>query len=115
VAENQFAINFLRSFYLKQNGIEAEYLNSTQTSKEQQTIEAGVRSGVVKMLYVAPERLFSGAQPLMYDLADLNISLFAVDEAHCISHWGHDFRPEYLKLSQLKTAFPDTPLIALTW
>jgi ATP-dependent DNA helicase RecQ len=99
---------------LKQNGIEAEYLNSTQTSKEQQTIVAGVRSGVVKMLYVAPERLFSGAQPLMYDLADLNISLFAVDEAHCISHWGHDFRPEYLKLSQLKTAFPDTPLIALT-
>ncbi len=99
---------------LKQNGIEAEYLNSTQTPKEQQIIEAQVRAGVVKLLYVAPERLFSGAEPLIHDLSDFNISLFAIDEAHCISHWGHDFRPEYLKLAMLKNLYPKVPVIALT-
>jgi ATP-dependent DNA helicase RecQ len=99
---------------LKQNGIEAEYLNSTQTSKEQQIIEAQVRAGVIKLLYVAPERLFSGAEPLIHDLSDFNIGLFAIDEAHCISHWGHDFRPEYLKLSMLKKLYPKVPVIALT-
>ncbi|WP_158828672.1 DNA helicase RecQ [Mucilaginibacter lacusdianchii] len=96
------------------NGIPAAYLNSTQGSDEQQNIISRLRSGDIKLLYLAPERLFSSESRLVAFLKSLNVSLIAIDEAHCISHWGHDFRPEYLMLAHFKTEFPKTPVIALT-
>ena len=87
---------------LKNNGVEAAFLNSTQTGREQAEIFQFVRSGKIKLLYIAPERLFSGGEQFIDFLKSLNISLFAIDEAHCISSWGHDFRPEYIRLGQLK-------------
>jgi len=96
------------------NGIPAAYLNSSQTAGEQQDIISRLKSGQVKLLYLAPERLFSSESRLMAFLKSLNVSLIAIDEAHCISHWGHDFRPEYLMLSSFKTEFPAVPVIALT-
>lgn len=97
---------------LRANGIEAAYLNSTLSYQEQEGILAKAKSGVLKLLYIAPEKLF-GAEATNL-LADLVISLFAVDEAHCISSWGHDFRPEYRKLSGLRTSYSEVPFIALT-
>jgi ATP-dependent DNA helicase RecQ len=99
---------------LRSNGVEAAFLNSTQTAAEQIEVFRDVRSGKLKLLYVAPERLLQSGDQFLDFLRGINISLFAIDEAHCISSWGHDFRPEYLKLATLKTAFPDIPLIALT-
>ena len=106
---------------LRVNGVEADFLNSTQIPEMQDRIMAKVRANKTKLLYVAPERLFSltwnevGSEILFLDfLKEVNVSLFAIDEAHCISQWGHDFRPGYLKLSQLKQHFPDVPVIALT-
>lgn len=99
---------------LKLNGISAEFLNSTQSHNEQQDITARLRSGEIDLLYVAPERMFSDDGYFLRILASIPISLFAIDEAHCISQWGHDFRPEYKKLIALKRHFPNTPLIALT-
>ncbi|MBS7564379.1 DNA helicase RecQ [Mucilaginibacter sp. Bleaf8] len=96
------------------NGIPAAYLNSTQSSDEQQNIISRLRSGDIKLLYLAPERLFSSESRLVAFLKTLPVSLIAIDEAHCISHWGHDFRPEYLMLAHFKTEFPKTPVIALT-
>jgi ATP-dependent DNA helicase RecQ len=99
---------------LRSNGVEAAFLNSTQTAAEQVEVFRDVRSGKLKLLYVAPERLLQSGDRFLDFLRGVNISLFAIDEAHCISSWGHDFRPEYLKLATLKTAFPTIPLIALT-
>lgn len=98
---------------LRQNGIAAAYLNSTLSTSEQQMILHQLRNGQLKLLYLAPERLI-GEENFMQFLSTINVSLFAVDEAHCISHWGHDFRQEYLALGQLKDRFPQTPVIALT-
>ncbi|MBO9155232.1 DNA helicase RecQ [Chitinophaga sp. GCM10012297] len=98
---------------LRQNGIPAAFLNSTLSGQEQQTVIQMLRAGRLKLLYLAPERLV-GEGNFMSLLAEVNVSLFAVDEAHCISHWGHDFRQEYLALGQLKDRFPQTPVIALT-
>ncbi len=99
---------------LRNNGVEAAFLNSTQTAAEQIEVFRDVRSGKLKLLYVAPERLLQSGDQFLDFLRGINISLFAIDEAHCISSWGHDFRPEYLRLAALKTAFPQIPLIALT-
>ena len=99
---------------LRANGVEASFLNSTQTPAEQVKVFQKVRSGELKLLYVAPERLLQTGDQFIDFLRGINISLFAIDEAHCISSWGHDFRPEYLKLSALKREFPSIPLIALT-
>ena len=99
---------------LRNNGVEAAFLNSTQTSREQTEVFQNVRSGKLKLLYVAPERLLQSGDQFIEFLKDIEISLFAIDEAHCISSWGHDFRPEYMQLAKLKHHFPDVPLIALT-
>ena len=98
---------------LKLNGVAAAFLNSSQSTSEQSTVIGKLKNNQLKLLYVAPERLL-GQNSLLAYLKDINVSLFAIDEAHCISHWGHDFRPEYLILGQLKKQFPDTPIIALT-
>ena len=99
---------------LRSNGVEAAFLNSTQSSKEQVEVFQDVRSGKLKLLYVAPERLLQSGDQFLDFLRGIDISLFAIDEAHCISSWGHDFRPEYLRLATLKKEFPTIPLIALT-
>ncbi len=99
---------------LRANGVAASFLNSTQTGSEQVEVFQKVRSGELKLLYVAPERLLQSGDQFIDFLRGVNISLFAIDEAHCISSWGHDFRPEYLRLAALKREFPDIPLIALT-
>lgn len=99
---------------LRANGVEAAFLNSTQSSVEQVDVFRSVRDGRTKLLYVAPERIFQSGDQFLEFLRGLKISLFAIDEAHCISSWGHDFRPEYMKLAVLKKEFPGIPLIALT-
>ncbi|MCK7556717.1 RecQ family ATP-dependent DNA helicase [Chitinophaga sedimenti] len=98
---------------LKANGIPAAFLNSTLSMAEQQEVSQHLRNKTIKLLYVAPERLLGDGKFMQY-LQTLDVSLFAIDEAHCISQWGHDFRPEYLGLGQLKQFFPNTPVIALT-
>lgn len=97
---------------LKANGIEAEFLNSSLEINEQNEITERLLNGDIKILYVSAERLVS--PQFLKILKKIKPNLFAVDEAHCISSWGHDFRPDYAKLSQLKTLFPKTPIIALT-
>ena len=99
---------------LRANGIAAAFLNSTQSSSEQQSILEHVRRGELKLLYIAPERLSGSEHSFLHYLKTLPCSLFAIDEAHCISQWGHDFRPEYLQLSKIKQHFPNTPIVALT-
>ncbi|MGV3558948.1 DNA helicase RecQ [Larkinella arboricola] len=94
------------------NGISAAYLNSTQSSKEQREIEQECQAGRLKLLYVSPEKMLS--ESFFVFLNTLQISFFAIDEAHCISSWGHDFRPEYTQLNLLKNHFPDVPVVALT-
>ncbi|RUR35299.1 DNA helicase RecQ [Vreelandella populi] len=97
---------------LVQNGVRAAYLNSSLDYHEAVEVENRLRSGELDLLYVAPERL---ATPRMQALLDqARIALFAIDEAHCVSQWGHDFRPEYRQLSQLHQRFPQVPRIALT-
>jgi ATP-dependent DNA helicase RecQ len=97
------------------NGVRAAFLNSTQNSNEQSAILQQLRNNEIKLLYIAPERLVGGDISFLHYLQDhVKLSLFAIDEAHCISQWGHDFRPEYRVLSQLKQLFPTVPLIALT-
>ncbi|HXS37813.1 MAG TPA: DNA helicase RecQ [Flavipsychrobacter sp.] len=98
---------------LQAAGISAAYLNSSQTNVQQQNITVKARNGDIKILYIAPERLANNKYFIDF-LKDLKPSLFAVDEAHCISQWGHDFRPEYLQLAALKKHFPGIPVIALT-
>jgi ATP-dependent DNA helicase RecQ len=97
---------------LRANGIAAEFINSSQTPDTQFAIEHQCLQGKVKLLYVSPEKLLS-ANFLPF-LQRLHLNLFAVDEAHCISAWGHDFRPEYTQLRFLKQQFPKIPIIALT-
>ncbi len=97
---------------LREAGIPAATLNSTLSGEQMSQTVARVESGEIKLLYVAPERFM--VDDFLGLLSRVKISLFAVDEAHCISEWGHDFRPEYRKLDLLKTCFPDTPLVALT-
>lgn len=101
---------------LRLNGIEAAFLNSTQTSEEQEQLIQRTRSGDLKLLYLAPEKLMSGDQysTFLDSIKKSQVRLIAIDEAHCISHWGHDFRPEYLMLARLKKVFPGVPMIALT-
>lgn len=99
---------------LRLNGIQAAYLNSTQTYQEQEAILHKARSKELKLLYLAPEKLLSNSMSFLNTLQTFGISLIAIDEAHCISHWGHDFRPEYLMLANLKKSFPEAPVIALT-
>jgi ATP-dependent DNA helicase RecQ len=97
---------------LAEVGVRAAFLNSTQTYEEASEIERRVRRGEIDLVYVAPERLMT---PRCLDLLEQsNIALFAIDEAHCVSQWGHDFRPEYIKLSVLHERFPHVPRIALT-
>ena len=97
---------------LKQLGINAAFLNSTLTSLERQNVEQSLLKGELQMLYVAPERLLN--EQTLNLLSQCKIALFAIDEAHCVSQWGHDFRPEYQRLSVLPERFPNIPRIALT-
>ncbi len=97
---------------LSANGIPAAFINSSINTEQQRNVETALLAGYLKLLYVSPEKLVSQSfQPL---LKRLKISLFAIDEAHCISSWGHDFRPEYTQLKFLKKQFPGIPIIALT-
>nr|WP_246240005.1 DNA helicase RecQ [Pseudoalteromonas caenipelagi] len=92
--------------------IKAEFVNNSLTYEQQHNIYQRLHANDIKLLYVAPEKV------LQYEfkerLKQLNISLFAIDEAHCVSHWGHDFRPHYCRLSELKQHFPTVPMMALT-
>jgi ATP-dependent DNA helicase RecQ len=97
---------------LAEVGVRAAFLNSTQTYEEAARIERLVRTNQIDLLYVAPERLLT--QRCFDLLQDSQIALFAIDEAHCVSQWGHDFRPEYIRLSVLHEHFPNVPRIALT-
>jgi ATP-dependent DNA helicase RecQ len=93
-------------------GVSAACLNSATPPEDARDIERQARAGTLDLLYVAPERLLTPR--FQSFLAQLDIALFAIDEAHCVSHWGHDFRPEYQQLGQLAELFPDIPRIALT-
>src|SRR5580658_10067111 len=97
---------------LRQLGIRADFLNSTQDSGTRHVVEQQFKAGELDLLYLAPERLRSpGTLEL---LSSSRISVFAIDEAHCVSQWGHDFRPDYLELQVLHERWPDVPRIALT-
>lgn len=97
---------------LKLQGIRAAYYNSSLTSEEAKNVLMQLHHDELDLLYIAPERLISSS--FLERLQECHIALFAIDEAHCISQWGHDFRPEYSALGILKNHFPDTPIIALT-
>lgn len=101
---------------LQQLGIEAAYLNSSLSTEDNARVTQRILSGEIKLLYVAPERLLLGSFLSLLDQVDmhLGLALFAIDEAHCVSQWGHDFRPEYQQLTVLHDRFPHVPCIALT-
>lgn len=101
---------------LKQLGVSAAYLNSSLEAQTSSAVISAAMQGKIKILYVAPERLLTdGFLSLLTQLqANIGIALFAIDEAHCVSQWGHDFRPEYRKLTILHERFPNIPRIALT-
>ncbi len=94
------------------NGVRAAFYNSSQKAEESRQVLARLHSADLDLLYVAPERLLSNG--FLERLKGLSIALFAIDEAHCVSQWGHDFRPEYVQLGQLRTLFPGVPMIGLT-
>ena len=96
---------------LRNNGIAAAALNSNNDETENLRIRRACMEGKLKLLYISPEKLVAEAN---YFLRDIHVSFFAIDEAHCISQWGHDFRPEYTQLGILRSLFPQTPVIALT-
>ncbi len=97
---------------LKQNGVEAAFYNSSLTAGEARGVLNALEAGKLDLLYVAPERLMM--PEFQEKLRKLKVGLIAIDEAHCVSQWGHDFRPEYVQLGQLRPKFPDIPFIALT-
>lgn len=97
---------------LKELGVNAAFLNSSLSAADANAVEAQLEAGQIDVLYVAPERLLSNRMLALLDR--VNIALFAIDEAHCVSQWGHDFRPEYQKLRLLHERFPEIPRIALT-
>jgi ATP-dependent DNA helicase RecQ len=97
---------------LAEVGVRAAFLNSTQSFEEAMRVERQVRTGELDLVYVAPERLMTPRCLELFEAS--NIALFAIDEAHCVSQWGHDFRPEYIRLSILHERFPQVPRIALT-
>lgn len=97
---------------LEDNNIPAAYLNSSVGVKEDRLIKERLKSGEVKLLYVAPERILKSG--FLSFLSELPISLIAIDEAHCISEWGHDFRPSYRGLAEVREKFPEVPVLALT-
>ncbi|HEV2704154.1 MAG TPA: DNA helicase RecQ, partial [Steroidobacteraceae bacterium] len=97
---------------LKEAGVRAEALNSSQDWQETQRIEQRLRAGELDLVYLAPERLLT--ERCLELLGAVELSLFAIDEAHCVSQWGHDFRPEYIQLSVLARRFPGIPRVALT-
>jgi ATP-dependent DNA helicase RecQ len=101
---------------LQQLGVQAEFLNSSQSSEDSYAITSRILSGDIRILYIAPERLMAPGFLGLLDQVNesVGISLFAIDEAHCVSQWGHDFRPEYRQLTILHERFPDVPRIALT-
>ena len=97
---------------MKLQGIKAAYYNSSLTSADARRVLAELHNNELDLLYIAPERLLT--ESFLQRLQGCPLALFAIDEAHCISQWGHDFRPEYAALGLLKTHFPDVPIIALT-
>ncbi|MGH7441106.1 MAG: RecQ family ATP-dependent DNA helicase, partial [bacterium] len=97
---------------LKLLGVEAAFYNSSLTQAQKQAVRTRARSGKLKLLYVAPETLNTDFFQSFLD--GLDISLLAVDEAHCVSQWGHDFRPDYLEAAKLRERLPQVPLVALT-
>lgn len=97
---------------LVRNGVRAAYLNSSQQPSERAAVERAYLAGELDLLYIAPERLNS--EPVKRFLEGGRVALFAIDEAHCVAQWGHDFRPDYLALSDLADRWPDVPRIALT-
>ncbi len=97
---------------MRQNGVRAHYLNSSLSFEEADHVESIVAAGGCDLLYVAPERLLTERFQRLLDRMD--IALFAIDEAHCVSQWGHDFRPEYLNIAEVTQRFPDVPRIGLT-
>lgn len=97
---------------LKDNNIKATYLNSSLGIREERAVKEEIQKGGTKLLYIAPERML---KPEFIDfMSALKVSLIAIDEAHCISEWGHDFRPEYRNIASLRKLFPNVPIIALT-
>ena len=96
---------------LQANGISAKAMNSNNNETENANLRRECLQGKIKLLYISPERLLS---ELNFLLKDIRISLFAIDEAHCISQWGHDFRPEYTQLKAIREQFPEVPIVALT-
>lgn len=96
---------------LKANGISAEFLNSSLNQSQQEVIFEQIKSKQLKLLYLSPERLISQIE---YFRENLNPSLIAIDEAHCISQWGHDFRPEYTQLAKIRDLWPNIPIAAFT-
>ena len=96
---------------LQANGISAKAMNSNNNETENANLRRECLQGKIKLLYISPERLLS---ELNFLLKDIRISLFAIDEAHCISQWGHDFRPEYTQLKAVREQFPEVPIVALT-
>jgi ATP-dependent DNA helicase RecQ len=99
-------------FTLKQLGVRAELLNSSLSYEERQRVLANLRAGEVELLYMAPEGLLRNG--FLHELRRCPLSLFAIDEAHCVSQWGHDFRPEYLRIAEITSQFPGVPTLALT-
>ena len=97
---------------LRELGIKSAFLNSSLPISEQRAVEQALLNGQLDLLYVAPERLLT--EGFLRLLHQVPIALFAIDEAHCVSQWGHDFRPEYQKLGVLAERFPQIPRIALT-
>ena len=97
---------------LKANGVPSAFLNSSLNSTEQRTIEEQCKNGDLKLLYISPEKLFHNNY--LNFVKTLSVNQIAIDESHCVSTWGHDFRPEYTKLNILKETFPDVPVVALT-
>ncbi len=97
---------------LQANGISAAFYNSSLSSQQARSVLAKLHNHELDLLYIAPERLV--ADDFLQRLADIDIALFAIDEAHCVSQWGHDFRPEYTRLTALRDHFPNVPVMALT-